>query len=111
LSLPVYRDSALSEEVAVLAQDIAGTDASAEKRELARRIAEAQIDLHRVRNVRHQLLSEALNGPDCESEVMLDKFANILADKSRELLALERYERRALSRRKFAIRTFDAACR
>jgi hypothetical protein len=43
------------------------------------------------------------NGPE--------KFAAILSDKVRRLAALDRYEGRALSRRKFAVRTFDAARR
>ena len=146
LSLPVYSDPALSEEVEALAREIIGTDSNPEMQELARRIAEAQIDLRRVRHARHRLLSQALSDPDYESEMMLrkkaavairilrhsdrdtpmpenvmeflnskprgpNKFATILADKTRQLLALDRYERRALSRRKFAIRAFDAARR
>jgi hypothetical protein len=145
LSLPVHSDPVLSEEVEALAREIVGRDANAEKQELARRIAEAQIDLRRVRHARHQLFSQALCDPEYESEVMLrkksalviryarrfdlrmlmpddvaeflyskpegpHKFATILVDKTRQLLALDRYERRALSRRKFAIRAFDAAC-
>jgi hypothetical protein len=144
LSLPVYSDPILSEEVEALAREIIGTDANPEMQELARRIAEAQIELRRVRHARHQLFSQALSDPDYESEVMLRKksalvirhaqrfdlrrpmpanvtqflnskpegpykFVTILADKTRQLLALDRYERRALSRRKFAIRAFDAA--
>ena len=45
-------------------------DANAEIRELARHIAEAQIDLRRVRYARHQLISQALSDPDYKFEVM-----------------------------------------
>jgi hypothetical protein len=146
LNLPIDSDPALSEEVGALAREIIGTDVDAERKELARRIAEAQIDLRRVRHARHQLFSETLSDPDYESATMQRKklaailrcmrvsgayasvpddvmeflnskpegpykFAAILADKARQLLALDRYERRALSRRKFAVRAFDAARR
>jgi hypothetical protein len=146
LSLPVYSNPVWSEEVEALAREIIGTRANPEMQELARRIAEAQIDLGRVRHARHHILSQAMSDPDYESQVMLrnkaalairilrqsdrdtpvpdaaieflsskpegpNKFATIIADKARQLLALDRYERRALSRRKFAIRAFDAARR
>ncbi|HMF06872.1 MAG TPA: hypothetical protein VKE72_07660, partial [Methylocella sp.] len=49
LSLPVLVDPALSQEVEALAREMAGANASSEIQELARRIAEAQVDLRRVR--------------------------------------------------------------
>jgi hypothetical protein len=39
-----------------------------------------------------------------------EKFPTIVEDRIQELAALDRYERRALSKRKSAIRAFDAAC-
>jgi hypothetical protein len=53
LSLPIYSNPILSKEVEALAHEIAGIDANAEIRQLARRIAEAQIELRRVRHAGH----------------------------------------------------------
>ena len=61
LSLPICSNPALSEEVETLAREIAGTGADAETQERARQVAEAQIDLRRVRYARHQFLSDALS--------------------------------------------------
>jgi hypothetical protein len=140
LSLPVFVDPALSQEVEALAREMAGANASSEIQELARRIAEAQIDLRRVRCARHSLLLSALGDLDYDSpraarkkskiaayvakrmvrltpETLDDarsrpegpqKFATILSDMTQRLTVMDRYERRALSRRKFAIRAFDA---
>jgi len=142
LSLPVCSIPALSEQVEVLARKIAGPGANAETQELARRVAEAQIDLRRVRYARHQFLSDTLskqyydslanirmkekvldailrrNPLDISMETLKfmtstpqgpDKLATVLSGEAKKLLAMDRYERRALSRRKFAIRAFDEA--
>jgi hypothetical protein len=62
LSLPIDSDPTLSQEVAALARQIVGADATPEMQEMARHIAEAQVDLRRVRVLRHDPRCELFGG-------------------------------------------------
>ena len=64
LSLSVFADPTQSEQVEALAREIAGEPSNDDIYQLARRVAEAQIDLQRVRYARHQFLSDRLANPN-----------------------------------------------
>ena len=108
LSVSVVSDPRLSQQVEDLARHIVGETASPGVLEMARRFAEAQIDLDRIRRARYhaclRALDEGTGGEPGAAEVEL-----IVRERVRQLKSLDRYERRALSRRRSATRAFDTA--
>jgi hypothetical protein len=102
LSIPVFADPGLATEIAELAQRIANGSTDPEVQERACDVAVAQIDVERVRHARRLVIArQAIGAPKARIDAMRKAF--------KELLALDRYGRRAMSRRKSATRAFQVA--
>lgn len=145
LAISVLASPELEREVEQLAHLLAGAGASEARLTLARAIAEAQIDLKRIRMVRVRMLN---NPKTFEPNIRIEDLKRLLRERYRgvevdeddpnymksfrrfhdfneawggrtfeekfartvhKISPLDRYERRALSRRKMAIRRFYEA--
>jgi hypothetical protein len=102
LNISVLSDPALAPLAEAIVHRIAGPNANAEVLDCARRIAESQVDLDRVRSCRWRLISGILSDPNYQPLLAPDeKLAVVLKERISQLATIDRYERRALSRRKF----------
>jgi hypothetical protein len=137
LNVPVMHDGDVGADVAFMAEEIAPGCQDPELIGRARRIAEAQVDLIRIARARRDIISAAMADPNFRpvtgptglplptlprkrgrvgrglesGDPGADKLVAVLSDISARLAKLDWYERVALSRRKRAVRAFDAARR
>jgi hypothetical protein len=89
LSVPACSLPALCEEIDKLTAEIAGADATLEIKELARRVAEARIDMRRVQEVRRRLFDYPDYQPETYTRAKVD-YVLRTAEGDRGELALAR---------------------
>jgi hypothetical protein len=102
LSLPSLTNPAQSAAIERLALAIVGKTADRNAIDIAQKIAEAQMDLVRIREVRRMICAQTFPISDVADGGIAE------TARTKMLIATDRYERRAFSRRKIAIRSFDA---
>ena len=95
LAIAIGSDPSFSEDIESLATTLASGRAGQIVQEFARQVAEAHLDLVRIRQLRAKRLVAVVGNPDAK----LEDYSEL----NNNLAQLERYESRAFSRRKRAL--------
>ena len=95
LAIAIGSDPAFSEDIQKLALVMSRASGLRDVSENAREAAEAELDLLRIRKIRASQFTAIVGNPDAQS--------GAYAELAENLSKLERYERRAFSRRKHAL--------
>ena len=93
LSVPVCRASAVAADIGEFALQLVGDAASRTEIDLARAVAEAQLELVRIHYEKQLVLTSSVSSPEINA-----------------IKRLDRYERRAKSRRKRALSGLSKLC-
>ena len=80
LTLSLYTDPSASAAVESLARKISGPDADETALPLARRVAEAELDVRRIRRARDELISRLLADPYYDTRAAMRKKIAMLRD-------------------------------
>lgn len=104
LSVSIFYDKALSDEVKSLSIALTGGSSDSNLCAAASEFAEAQIDLKRIRRIEHEVLIRAMSEFEVGPPEIDRRPSQLDNDSLKHLVRIDRYTRRALSRRKAAMR-------
>ena len=109
LSVSIFYDEEWSKEIEILSRKLVSQNTDPEFRAHANRFAEAQADLSRIRATKHQILEQLLSQNVAIISQLPSRSSEFDPQALKDLTKIDRYEKRAISRRRSAMRELARA--